>query len=47
MEQNTDRLMTPEEYAVKQGISLKTVYNHINSGKVNTVQKFKKTLIKV
>lgn len=40
-------LKTPEEYAIEKEISLKTVYNHINAGKLETVQKFKKTLIVV
>ena len=40
-------LMTPEDYAIKNKVSLKTVYNHMNSGKLNTVIKFKKKLIEV
>ena len=40
-------LKTPEDYAAEQQVSLKTVYNRINAGKLETVQKFKKTLIVV
>lgn len=40
-------LKTPEDYAREQEISLKTVYNRINSGKLETVIKFKKRLIVV
>jgi hypothetical protein len=40
-------LMTPEEYAIKEQVSLKTVYNRINSGKLKTEKKFKKMLIVV
>jgi len=47
MESATQVLMTPEEYAILKNVSLKTVYNHINSGKLETVRKFKKTLIVV
>lgn len=38
-------LITPEEYAAQEDVSLKTVYNHINSGKLKTIKKFKKLLI--
>ena len=40
-------LITPEEYAVREEISLKTVYNRINKGELLTERKFKKTLIVV
>jgi len=47
MEDLKTTLITPEEYALKEGISLKTVYNWINSGKLKSKKLFKKTLIKV
>lgn len=47
MGQETKKLITPEEYALRENISLKTVYNHINAGKLETVTKFKKMLIEV
>ena len=40
-------LKTPEDYAKENDISLKTVYNRINAGKLETVKRFKKTLIVV
>lgn len=40
-----ERLITPEDYAVREMKSLKTVYNWMNSGRLNTIKKFKKTLI--
>ena len=40
-------LKTPEDYAKEHEVSLKTVYNRINAGKLETVKKFKKTLIVV
>ncbi len=45
METVKEILITPEEYAIKENVSLKTVYNRINSGALSTVRKFKKTLI--
>ncbi len=41
------RVITPENYAELKKVSLKTVYNWINSGKVQTVKQFKKKLILV
>jgi len=46
MESITKNMITPEEYAVKHEVSLKTVYNWIKSGKLSTEKVFKKTLIK-
>jgi len=45
METKAVKLITPEEYAIRERLSLKTVYNWINAGKLTTVKKFKKTLI--
>jgi len=47
METQAQKLITPEEYAIKENVSLKTVYNHINAGKLKTVRKFKKMLIEL
>ena len=47
MESSPQLLKTPEEYAIEKEVSLKTVYNRINSGKLETVKKFKKLLIVV
>ncbi len=41
------KVTTPENYAELHNISLKTVYNWINSGKLQSVSMFKKTLIVV
>ena len=41
------KVTTPENYAELHGISLKTVYNWINSGKLQSTKMFKKTLIVV
>lgn len=39
------RLITPEEYAEQSGVTLRTVYNWINTGKVETLRRYKKTFI--
>ena len=44
---NKIRVTTPENYAEVNNVSLKTVYNWINSGKIQTVKQFKKLLIVV
>lgn len=44
---NKIRVTTPESYAEIKNVSLKTVYNWINSGKVQTTKQFKKLLIVV
>jgi len=48
MESDKKRILkTPEEYAIDKEVSLKTVYNRIKAGKLETVKMFKKTLIVV
>jgi len=44
METN-DKLITPEDYAIKHGVSIQTAYNRIKSGQVKTKTMFKKMLI--
>jgi hypothetical protein len=46
METQSGKLITPEDYAIRENVSLKTVYNRIKAGKLETEKIFKKTLIK-
>lgn len=41
------KVTTPENYSELHGVSLKTVYNRIKRGELQTVKMFKKTLIVV
>lgn len=42
---NSKKLITPEDYAEKHGVTIQTVYNRIKAGRVKTERMFKKMLI--
>lgn len=44
---NTANLLTLEQYARKKGVSLKTIYNWINAGKLKPVYIGKHKFIKL
>lgn len=44
---NNKTYVSPEEYAGKYDVSLKTVYNKIKRGELKTKRFFKKTLIEL
>lgn len=41
-----EKYVTPERYASDRGISLATVYNMINDGRLEMTKAFKKTFVK-
>jgi predicted DNA-binding transcriptional regulator AlpA len=43
MSENNDKYLTIKDYALKHGLTIKTVYNHIEAGKI-TKDKIKKVL---
>ena len=39
--------LTPSEYAIKEGVTIQTIYNWIKEGKLSTRKLMDKTLIQV